>query len=295
MEAEKGQKLCQNNNEKKRSLCVLTSTTESFSDSRIPWLSHGPWPEEATHLGVARSILHRYFFLTCSQARDVVLWIAIKRRLSVKCVIGLNIDIMRRNHPKRYTNGCCTMNLQFTAQNYKTTGIPFPFTWEFLSEDLSARQNPAEKRELGDRKCVSMNNRIAPLNYELRARKCPIKCDWLSTISELELNREPGVIHASQKKVIMRSDRPWPLRTSYTTKSLSLKTCPSPIPVTEKWAWKRLLPFWYPVFADASQMIGKIVRRGCFLSTKVQAGFFAVRRSFFHSVKASTKQKVRVF
>lgn len=227
MEAEKGQKLCQNNNEKKRSLCVLTSTTESFSDSRIPWLSHGPWPEEATHLGVARSILHRYFFLKRSQARDVVLWIAIKRRLSVKCVIGLIIDIMRRNHPKRYTNGCCTMNLQFTAQNYKTTGIPFPFTWEFLSEDLSARQNPAEKRELGDRKCVSMNNRIAPLNYELRARKCPIKCDWLSTISELELNREPGVIHASQKKVIIRSDRPWPLRTSYTTKSLSLKTCPS--------------------------------------------------------------------
>ena len=47
--------------------------------------------------------------------------------------------------------------------------------------------------------------------------------------------------------------------------------------------------------ADASQMIGKIVRRGCFLSTNVQAGFFAVRRSFFHSVKASTKQKVRVF
>lgn len=173
------------------------------------------------------------FFLTRSQARDVVLWIAIKRRLSVKCVIGLNIDIMRRNHPKRYTNGCCTMNLQFTAQNYKTTGIPFPFTWEFLSEDLSARQNPAEKRELGDRKCVSMNNRIAPLNYELRARKCPIKCDWLSTISELELNREPGVIRASQKKVIIRSDRPWPLRTSYTTKSLSLKTCPSPIPVTK--------------------------------------------------------------
>ena len=197
--------------------------------------------------------------------------------------------------PKRYTNGCCTMNLQFTAQNYKTTGIPFPFTWEFLSEDLSARQNPAEKRELGDRKCVSMNNRIAPLNYELRARKCPIKCDWLSTISELELNREPGVIHASQKKVIIRSDRPWPLRTSYTTKSLSLKTCPSPIPVTKKWAWKRLLPFWYPVFADASQMIGKIVRRGCFLSTNVQTGFFAVRRSFFHSVKASIKQKVRVF
>ena len=68
-----------------------------------------------------------------------------------------------------------------------------------------------------------------------------------------------------------------------------------PIPVTKKWAWKRLLPFWYPVFADASQMIGKIVRRGCFLSTKVQTGFFAVRRSFFHSVKASIKQKVRVF
>ena len=70
---------------------------------------------------------------------------------------------------------------------------------------------------------------------------------------------------------------------------------PSPIPVTKKWAWKRLLPFWYPVFADASQMIGKIVRRGCFLSTKVQTGFFAVRRSFFHSVKASIKHKVRVF
>ena len=146
----------------------------------------------------------------------------------MKCVIGLNIDIMRRNHPKRYTNGCCTMNLQFTAQNYKTTGIPFPFTWEFLPEDLFARRNPGEKRELGDRICVSMNNRIAPLNSQLRARKCPIKCDWLSTISELELNREPGVIHASQKKVIIRSDRPWPLRTIYTIKSLSLKTCPSP-------------------------------------------------------------------
>ena len=160
------------------------------------------------------------------------------------CVIGLNIDIMRRNHPKRYTNGCCTMNLQFTAQNYKTTGIPFPFTWEFLPEDLFARRNPGEKRELGDRKCVSMNNRIAPLNYQLRARKCPIKYDWLSTISELELNREPGVIHASQKKVIIRSHRPWPLRTIYTTKSLSLKTCHSPIPVTKKWAWKRLVPFF---------------------------------------------------
>ena len=209
-----------------------------------PMISHGPWPEEATHLGVARSILHRYFFLTRSQVRDVVLWIAIKRRLSVKCVIGLNIDIMRRNHPKLYTNGCCTMNLQFTAQNYKTTGIPFPFTWELLPEDLFAKRNPAEKRELGDRKYVSMNNRIAPLNYQLRARKCPIKCDWLSTISELELNREPGVIHASQKKVIIRSHRPWPLRTIYTTKSLSLKTCHSPIPVTKKWAWKRLLPFF---------------------------------------------------
>ena len=179
------------------------------------------------------------FFLTRSQVRDVVLWIAIKRRLSVKCVIMLlNIDIMRRNHPKRYTNGCCTMNLQFIAQNYKTTGIPFPFTWEFLREDLFARRNPGEKRELGDRKYVSMNNRIAPLNYQLRARKCPIKCDWLSTISELELNREPGVIHASQKKVIIRSHRhrPWPLRTIYTTKSLSLKTCHSPIPVSKKWA-----------------------------------------------------------
>ena len=128
----------------------------------------------------------------------------------MKCVIGLNIDIMRRNHPKRYTNGCCTMNLQFTAQNYKTTGIPFPFTWEFLPEDLFARRNPGEKRELGDRICVSMNNRIAPLNSQLRARTCPIKCDWLSTISELELNRKPGVIHASQKMVIIRSDRPWP-------------------------------------------------------------------------------------
>lgn len=108
------------------------------------------------------------FFLTRSQVRDVVLWIAIKRRLSVKCVIMLlNIDIMRRNHPKRYTNGCCTMLI---AQNYKATGIPFPFTWEFLREDLFARRNPGEKRELGDRKYVSMNNRIAPLNYQLRAR-----------------------------------------------------------------------------------------------------------------------------
>ena len=130
-----------------------------------------------------------------------------------------------------------------------------------------------------------------------------------------------------KKMVIIRSHRPWPLRTIYTTKSLSLKTCHFPIPafsspeplgplnrrrlrrlrgptgsgdenaipVTKKWAWKRLLPFWYPVFADESQMIGKIVRRGCFLSTKVQTGFFAVRRSFFHSVKASIKQKVRVF
>lgn len=84
-------------------------------------------------------------FLTRSQVRDLVLWIAIKRRLSVKCVIGLNTDIMRRNHPKRYTNGCCTMNLQFIALNYKTTGIPFPFTWEFLPEDLFARRNPGEK------------------------------------------------------------------------------------------------------------------------------------------------------
>ena len=96
-------------------------------------------------------------------------------------------------------------------------------------------------------------------------------------MSGLELNRWPGVIHASEKRVIIRHD------------------VVSSIPVTKNWAWKRLLLFlWYPVFADASQMIGKIVRRG-FVSTKVQTGFFAVRRSFFHSVKASIKHKVRVF
>ena len=96
-------------------------------------------------------------------------------------------------------------------------------------------------------------------------------------MSGLELNRWPGVIHASEKRVIIRHD------------------VVSSIPVTKNWAWKRLLLFlWYPVFADASQMIGKIVRRG-FVSTKVQTGFFAVRRSFFHSVKASIKYKVRVF
>ena len=46
------------------------------------------------------------------------------------------------------------------------------------------------------------------------------------------------------KKGYHRSHRPWPLRTIYTTKSLSLKTCHSPIPVTKKWAWKRLVPFF---------------------------------------------------
>lgn len=186
---------------------------------------------------LALSFTDTFFFLTRSQVRDVVLWIAIKRRLSVKCVIGVNIDIMRRNHPKRYTNGCCTMNLQFIAQNYKTTGIPFPFTWEFLPEDLFARRNPAEKSELDDRKYVSMNNRIAPLNYQLRARKCPIKCDWLSTMGA-------GCNSCKWKKGYHRSHRPWPLRTIYITKSLSPKTCHSPIPVTKKWAWKRLLPFF---------------------------------------------------
>ena len=281
---------------KKEIIVRITSTTESFSDSRILWLSHGPWPVEATHLGVARSILHRYFFLTRSQVRDVVLWIAIKRRLSVKCVIGVNIDIMGRNHPKRYTNGCCTMNLQFKAQNYKTTGVPFPFTWDFLPEDLFARRNPAEKSELGDRKYVSMNNRIAPLNYQLRARKCPIECDWLSTFSELELNREPGVIHASEKKVIID-----PIDRGPFGQFTQPKACHSK-PVIPRSLLLKNGPgndychfFWYPVFTDASQMIGKIVRSGCFLSTNVQTGFFAVRRSFFHSVKASIEQKVRVF
>ena len=55
------------------------------------------------------------------------------------------------NHPKRYRSGCCTINLHFIALNYKTTGISFHFTWEFLPEDLFARRNPAGKCELGDR------------------------------------------------------------------------------------------------------------------------------------------------